>query len=251
MDENWSLGTPCDALDADKCAEGIYVCDGSGGATCNDYSGNSVEVCDGVDNDCDGLTDEANANGCTVYYIDGDNDGYGVAGSSVCTCGPSGSYRATNTSDCADDDGNIHPGHPEWCDNKDNDCDGGTDEGYGLGNTCDSSDSDSCSDGIVVCDGNLSTRCDGELTFALDFNDGKSDASGNGRWCGMRRGAHHVTNGHTWVASSLTAKRLPLRETRYRPVATGITIGMWLTRQRYELQRFKQLALPGSQKRLG
>ena len=37
------------------------------------------EVCDGVDNDCDGATDENDAVDATVWYLDADGDGYGAS----------------------------------------------------------------------------------------------------------------------------------------------------------------------------
>lgn len=40
----------------------------------------AIEWCDGVDNDCDGQTDEVGAFGCTTYYRDLDGDGFGDPG---------------------------------------------------------------------------------------------------------------------------------------------------------------------------
>ncbi|HIE47587.1 TPA: DUF11 domain-containing protein [Candidatus Bipolaricaulota bacterium] len=87
----------------------------------------AVEVCDGIDNDCDGQTDEKGAEGCVIYYRDADGDGWGTP-LSRCLCEPSGTYRATRRGDCDDWDPNIHPGATEVCDGEDNDCDGMTDE---------------------------------------------------------------------------------------------------------------------------
>jgi len=58
-DEPFDVGMPCDGPDGDLCDEGVWGCDVSGtGATCNDSSGTTVEICDGSDDDCDGSTDE-------------------------------------------------------------------------------------------------------------------------------------------------------------------------------------------------
>lgn len=59
-DEDWPLlGLPCDIeADQDVCKNGTWVCNGTG--TDLDCAGDfpSSEVCDGEDNDCDGLVDE-------------------------------------------------------------------------------------------------------------------------------------------------------------------------------------------------
>ena len=59
------LGQPCDGNDSDLCQEGIIVCLPSGDCGCNDYSSSSVEICNGIDDDCNGLIDD----NCPVVSI--------------------------------------------------------------------------------------------------------------------------------------------------------------------------------------
>ncbi|GDX78769.1 hypothetical protein LBMAG42_05800 [Deltaproteobacteria bacterium] len=83
------------------------------------------EVCDTIDNDCDGVVD----NGVTTtYYADSDNDGYGDAGGPTDACEAPSGYVLDNT-DCDDSTNKSYPGNLEVCDSADNDCDGLVDEG--------------------------------------------------------------------------------------------------------------------------
>ncbi len=86
----------------------------------------AAERCDGVDNDCDGTSDEGAT--AVAWYADGDGDGYGDLGASpVMSCEPVAGASVVAT-DCADDDAGRFPGAPELCDTVDQDCDGSVDE---------------------------------------------------------------------------------------------------------------------------
>jgi hypothetical protein len=126
----------CSALAVDDC-------DGDGSsapADCLDdpvdsrarsvYPG-AVEVCDGFDNDCDGLSDAeelTNPFQWPDWYVDLDGDGFGgsvLAVSQTCTPPP---FAVPNQSDCDDGRAAVNPDAREVCDGLDNDCAGGVDD---------------------------------------------------------------------------------------------------------------------------
>jgi len=98
---------------------------------CNDFDLNvspvAVEACDGKDNDCNGVVDDSSQDG-TLFYIDGDHDGYGTTASGAYSCGGPGPNSVEKGGDCDDFNREISPAEPEVCDGIDNDCDGTVDK---------------------------------------------------------------------------------------------------------------------------
>lgn len=130
------------AVEADCADPTDYNCDGSvgyadvdgdGTAACEDCNDSDAaiypganEVCDTLDNDCDGSTDE-DASGGSVWYADWDADGYGDAALPVSACEKPDAYVADAT-DCDDGRDDIHPAATEVCNLLDDDCDGLVDD---------------------------------------------------------------------------------------------------------------------------
>jgi hypothetical protein len=80
------------------------------------------EICDDVDNDCDGAVDDS-ALDPSAWYVDLDGDRYGDPSSLVYGCDEIPGMISDGT-DCNDSDETVHPAAVEFCDGLDNDCDG-------------------------------------------------------------------------------------------------------------------------------
>jgi hypothetical protein len=86
-----------------------------------------LETCNGLDDDCNGVMDDAGAE--TAWYPDADGDGYGDQHLPVMSSCSPGEGWLERGGDCDDTDAEINPDQPERCNGLDDDCNGLFDDG--------------------------------------------------------------------------------------------------------------------------
>ena len=190
-DETDAIGCKPFYADADGdgfgAGAGACQCAAGGGFTstnaadCNDANPlakpGGIEVCNGVDDNCDSLIDPEGALGCSERYLDADEDGWGMPDQKKCLCAPGGLYTATKGGDCNDSANVAFPGAAEVCDGIDNDCDKGVDELTG-GIPCENKNAIGTCSGTLGCEGALGLVCDAPEATAETCDGADNDCDG-------------------------------------------------------------------------
>ncbi|MGK0361929.1 MAG: hypothetical protein ACI9U2_004249, partial [Bradymonadia bacterium] len=154
IDEGLGLGDACMAGVGACQAAGTRVCAGGGALLCNAVVGTpDAEVCNAVDDDCDGAADE----------------GFGLA--NACERGVGACLRVGAIA-CFDDvagcDVEVGAPEDERCNDTDDDCDGMSDEGLGKGDDCTLGEGECLARGQRVCANDATVICDADVIAPTD-----------------------------------------------------------------------------------
>ena len=163
------LGGACDGPDSDMCNEGMISCSADHlSAMCDDTTGDNVETCNGVDDNCNGTVDEGCSctNGATQMC--GMMMGVCTIGMQTCAAGAWGACSGVGPS-------------AESCNGLDDNCDGQIDDGFAIGVACDGPDADMCNEGMTICNaGGTGVVCNdttGDTVETCDGVDNDCDGS--------------------------------------------------------------------------
>ena len=127
-----------------------------------------TEVCNALDDDCDGAVDDVASP--PSWYADADRDGYGDPKVRVDACTSPDGYTE-DSRDCDDAQSTIHPGALEAKNGRDDDCDGRVDEGLDTGGDTDTdsdTDSDTDTDADTYTDADTDTDTDTDADTDTD-----------------------------------------------------------------------------------
>ncbi|MEW5854143.1 MAG: putative metal-binding motif-containing protein [Myxococcota bacterium] len=171
---------PCDDADGDGYFPTACVADpASGGGDCDDAHAaarpGGTEICDGLDNNCDGNTDPGYTFGGLALGQPCDGNDADQCVNGTVACNGAGTAAVCNET----------VSYTERCNSVDDDCDGATDEGFTYagktpGQTCDGNDTDLCVNGTVACaaDGSAAV-CNETVSFTEQCNGSDDDCDGS------------------------------------------------------------------------
>ncbi len=205
------MGAAGQCAPASGCPMGTTNRDPATAADCNDGNMSirpgATEVCNGADEDCDGMNDEGLAFGC---WTDGDGDTYALNGAAG-RCQPSGGCPAGTTNrnpssaatrDCNDGNASIRPGGTETCNNVDEDCDTNIDEGVTRSCTT------ACGMGIETCSAGTFAGCTAP-TPSMEICNGVDDDCAGGVDNGLPNGCWADPDGDGYAISGAAGQCAP------------------------------------------
>jgi hypothetical protein len=191
-----SFTVSCDQP-ADYTADDTDCDDGNG-----DVRPGAIELCNLVDDDCDGTTDPDTSADAVTWFVDVDGDGHAGESTTLSCTQPLGTEASP--SDCDDSLPGVSPSAEERCNGVDDDCDGDTDggaadattwyldadgDGHGLDGVttasctepagytalagdCDDGDGSFHPGAAETCTDTADYNCDGALSYADSDGDG-------------------------------------------------------------------------------